>query len=70
MRRAPPAHKQRSITTLGEYIEQKSDKPDPKKLTFEEWWATQRGILYIGDSTSHAMKPFSKKIWDAAQANK
>lgn len=61
----------RSITTLGEYIEQKSDKPDPKKLTFDEWFLKKYGVHPPWDDTRVEFTVNALKMaWDAGQANK
>jgi hypothetical protein len=55
----------RSITTL-------SDKPDPKKLTFDEWFLKKyRFPAATGDDSPVEFTADDLKIaWDAGQANK
>ena len=70
MRRAPPAHKQRTITTLGDYIEQKLDN-EPKKLTFEEWSLKVRIHERLSSRDGDlSLKEALKICWEAAEANK
>lgn len=54
------------VVTLGDYIKQKVAH-EPKKLTFEEWWAIWYGC-YTEDINS-PLKYSMQKAWEAAQKN-
>lgn len=67
-----PAHKQTDpakaagqIKTLGDYIQQKTAN-DPKKLTFDEWYAAR--FKYANGSEIHIYLA-CKDTWDASRAN-
>lgn len=55
---------------LRDYITRKQesdnffDKPEPKKLTFEEWWETQVWAGFKNDPLGYI-----KNVWKAAQEN-
>lgn len=57
----------RTITTLRDYIKQKSDGPSQPKLSFDDWWQSTGRHLHVSDSTS---KELMMELWDIAQANK
>ena len=59
------------VRTLGQYLDRKypEDKPDPKKLTFDEWFVNHIGMPFE-DWDNNLQENDMRACWKAAQENK